>query len=112
MVGIYYGKVIYVTLSTILYQMDHGCHCAAIHLFNIQIARYFLSILHIHCKFIFIMVALFISPFPPQEIMYPRWHSATILFFQCLDSEIQNIFYLYYMVGTIKYIILQVNPWG
>ena len=55
----------------IMYQMDHGQHCAAIHVFNIQIGRYFLFILHIHSKFVFIMVASFILLFPPQEIMYP-----------------------------------------
>jgi len=56
----------------IVYQMDHGWHCAAIHVFNIRIARYiFLSILHIHGEFIFITVASFILLFPPQEIMYP-----------------------------------------
>ena len=58
----------------IMYQMDHGRHCVAIHLFNIRIARYFLSILHIHGEFVFITVALF---FPPQEIMYPRRRRAT-----------------------------------
>ena len=78
----------------IMCQMDHGHHCAAIHLFNIRIARYFLSILHIHGEFIFITVALFISPFPPREIMYPRRCSATVLFFQRLNSEIQLIFCL------------------
>jgi hypothetical protein len=48
----------------VMYQMDHEYYCAAIHLFNIRIARYFLSILHIHGEFMFITVALFISPFP------------------------------------------------
>jgi len=76
----------------IMFQMDHERYCAAIHLFNIRIARYFLSILHIHGEFVFISVALFISPFPPQEIMYPRRCSATILFFQRLNSEVQSIF--------------------
>jgi len=48
----------------IVYQMDHGRHCAAIHVFNIRIARYFLSILHIHGEFVFITVASFILFFP------------------------------------------------
>jgi len=50
--------------------MDHGQRCAAIHVFNIQIAMYFLSILHIHSEFVFIMVVSFILRFPPQEICW------------------------------------------
>jgi len=34
-----------------------------------------------HGEFVFISVVLFISPFPPQEIMYPKRRSATIIFF-------------------------------
>ena len=99
MIGIYYGKVVYDSLfrpPEIMYQMDHERHCAAIHLFNVRIARYLLFILHIHGEFVFITVGLFILLFPPQEIMYPGRRSATIHFFQHLNSEIRDIFYLYY----------------
>jgi len=67
----------------IMYRMDHGQHCAAIHVFNIRIARYFLSIIHIQGEFVFItvLVASFILLFSPQEIMYPGRRSATALFF-------------------------------
>ena len=54
----------------IMYQMDHERHCAAIHLFNVRIARYLLFILQIHGEFVFITVGLFILLFPPQEITY------------------------------------------
>jgi len=84
----------------IVYRMDHGRHCAAIHVFNIRIARYFLSILHIHGEFVFIMVASFILLFPPQEIMYPGRRSATTLFFNIWTARYKVYsFYIILLYG-------------